>query len=77
MSYEVIIDWSYDKERIKWSTFDNHIINLCEVCDNNYLKLWASEIEKYGGRVIEETDRITRLYFESEAHYTWFLLRWS
>lgn len=73
MSYEVIIDWSY--EETKWRTFDNHIINLCE--GDNYLKLWASEIEKYGGRVIEETDRITRLYFESEAHYTWFLLRWS
>lgn len=77
MSYKVTIDWSSEASN-KWHIFDNHVMDLLETSPtDDYMQLWASEIEHYGGRVIEDSDYVTRLYFKTEAHYTWFLLRWS
>ncbi len=58
-----------------WRNFDDH----CHYENKNadYCEFWKQELAKFNGRSVFTADGTRFFEFDTEADYTFFLLRWS
>lgn len=73
--YIVQLNWLYTNTPTWWLNFI-HSLPLVKSADAYWNQI-AQELVKYNGTLFMEVADRPAVWFDSEADYAWFVLRWS